>query len=427
MTRGPSLDPSEKRLAVHVEDHPLDYGSFEGNIPKGQYGAGAVIVWDEGNWEPEGDPAAGMKKGHLRFELKGNKLNGAWHLVRLKRAAQGKARQLAADQIRRQVRQPQGRYTGGRAAIGEVGLDASKISPKARRRRSRPRHTGDPGAGASKPAKSKAKMPGFIAPCLARLQDKPPAGDEWVHEVKFDGYRMQARVEGGTVKLYTRTGLDWTAKFGKAIAETFAGLDLDQAIIDGEMVVLGDNGVSAFSELQLALSEKRSERMIFYVFDLLYPRWRGSARRTAGRPQGAASRPAGRNRRGGAGSLQRAFFGAGQDDAFACLPHGARRRRLQTRRRALFQRPRPRLDQVQMHAAAGVRASPAICPRRRRAGGFARWSSVTTRRRTEIGRAGRHRLCRQRHQRPQEEARRHPCRHLSLSRAPRPGKRAWCG
>ena len=200
---------------------------------------------------------------------------------------------------------------------------------------------GTPGAGASKPAKSKAKMPGFIAPCLARLQDKPPAGDEWVHEVKFDGYRMQARVDGGTVKLHTRTGLDWTAKFGKAIADTFAGLDLDQAIIDGEMVVLGDNGVSAFSELQLALSEKRSERMTFYLFDLLFLDGEDLRAEPLVDRKERLSRPAGRNRRGGAGSLQRAFFGAGQDDAFACLPHGAGRRRFQTRRRALFQRPRP--------------------------------------------------------------------------------------
>jgi bifunctional non-homologous end joining protein LigD len=269
VTRGPSLDPSEKRLAVHVEDHPLDYGSFEGNIPRGQYGAGAVIVWDEGNWEPEGDPAAGMKKGQLSFTLKGNKLNGAWHLVRLKRRPKEKRDNWLLIKSDDKFASRKGDILEDAPQSVKSGLSIEDIA-KGKAKAKPAKAKGDPGAGASKPAKSKAKMPGFIAPCLARLQDKPPAGDEWVHEVKFDGYRMQARVDGGTVKLHTRTGLDWTAKFGKAIADTFAGLDLDQAIIDGEMVVLGDNGVSAFSELQLALSEKRSERMTFYVFDLLF-------------------------------------------------------------------------------------------------------------------------------------------------------------
>ncbi|GLS28720.1 bifunctional non-homologous end joining protein LigD [Mesorhizobium albiziae] len=271
VTRGPSLDPSEKRLAVHVEDHPIDYGSFEGNIPKGQYGAGAVIVWDEGSWEPEGDPAAGMKKGHLSFTLKGNKLNGAWHLVRLKRRPKEKRDNWLLIKSDDAFASRKGDILEDAPQSVKSGLSIEDIAEGKRQAKAKPvKARAKPGAGTRKPAKSKAKMPGFVAPCLARLQDKPPAGNEWVHEVKFDGYRMQAHVDGGAVKLHTRTGLDWTAKFGKAIADTLASLDLDQAIIDGEIVVLGDNGVSAFSELQLALSEKRTERMTFYVFDLLF-------------------------------------------------------------------------------------------------------------------------------------------------------------
>ena len=272
VTRGPSLDPSEKRLAVHVEDHPLDYSSFEGNIPKGQYGGGAVIVWDDGTWEPEGDPAAGMKKGHLRFELKGNKLNGTWHLVRLKRRPKEKRDNWLLIKSDDAFARRKGDILEEAPESVKSGLTIEDIAEgRSTPQGAKPAAKSKPARGKAKtPAKARKAMPGFIPPCLARLQDKPPAGDEWLHEVKFDGYRMQAHVADGKVKLFTRTGLDWTHKFGKAIPDLLGGLDLDTAIIDGEVVVLGENGVSAFSELQLALSEKRSERMIFYVFDLLH-------------------------------------------------------------------------------------------------------------------------------------------------------------
>ncbi len=273
VTRGPSLDPSEKRLAVHVEDHPFDYRSFEGNIPKGQYGGGAVIVWDDGTWEPEGDPAAGMKKGHLRFELKGNKLNGTWHLVRLKRRPKEKRDNWLLIKSDDEFARRKGDILEEAPESVKSGLTIEDVAEgRTMQRRAKPaaKSKSKPAKGAAKKRSKAATMPDFIPPCLARLQDRPPAGDEWLHEVKFDGYRMQAHVEHGKVKLFTRTGLDWTHKFGKAIPDLLAGLDLDAAIIDGEVVVLGDNGVSAFSELQLALSEKRPERMIFYVFDLLH-------------------------------------------------------------------------------------------------------------------------------------------------------------
>jgi bifunctional non-homologous end joining protein LigD len=272
VTRGPSLDPHEKRLAVHVEDHPLDYGSFEGNIPRGQYGAGSVIVWDEGRWSPEGDPAAGMKKGHIRFELLGHKLRGGWHLVRLKPRS-GEKRdnwlliksddafaRLGEDILEEEPRSVKSGLTNDEVAAGKK---AAGKPPKAARK-----------TAPMRPAKSKkpsaAAMPDFIEPQLATLRPNPPTGEEWLHEVKFDGYRIQAHVSGGKVALYTRKGLDWTGKFGRAIPETLAALDCEDAVIDGEVAVLSDKGVASFSALQAALSTGKTERMLFYVFDLLH-------------------------------------------------------------------------------------------------------------------------------------------------------------
>lgn len=275
VTRGPSLDPAEKRLAVHVEDHPLDYGSFEGVIPKGNYGAGAVIVWDEGQWLPEGDPARGMAKGHLAFELKGHKLAGKWHLVRL-RPRRGEKRDnwlliksddaAARDDDDILETAPASVKTGltiedveqGRPSPAQKKAGLGKRRPAARARAARGREA------------ARAALPAFVPPCLARLEEKPPAGEVWLHEVKFDGYRTQARIEGGEVKLLTRTGLDWTRRFGKAIAAAFAALPCETALIDGEVVVLGATGISSFSHLQEALSEGRTAGMVYFAFDLLH-------------------------------------------------------------------------------------------------------------------------------------------------------------
>jgi bifunctional non-homologous end joining protein LigD len=269
VTRGPSLDPSEKRLAVHVEDHPLDYAAFEGVIPEGQYGAGPVIVWDQGTWEPEGDAAAGMKKGHLRFELKGNKLKGAWHLVRL-RPRPGEKREnwlliksqddFASTKSDILADAPQSVKSG--LTVEEVAGGRRKAPATARTEKRRTRE--------KKPGRPPGKLPDFVPPCLARLESAPPLGDEWLHEVKFDGYRIQAAIAGDAVRLRTRTGLDWTDRFGKSIPSALARLDCDTALIDGEIVVLGEGGVSVFSLLQLDLSEGRTSRMLFYVFDLLH-------------------------------------------------------------------------------------------------------------------------------------------------------------
>jgi len=283
VTRGPSLDPSEKRLAVHVEDHPLDYADFEGVIPAGQYGAGSVIVWDEGTWEPEHDPAQMMKKGHINFTLHGDKLKGAWHLVKL-RPRPGEKRDnwllIKSDDEHADRRHDMLEHSPESVKSG-LGVEEVAEQPNARRwqanrkagngkplTEAKPKRKAVGASGKRKPGGT--KLPGFIEPCLARLETKPPAGDERVHEVKFDGYRLQAHISGGKAKLYTRKALDWTHRFGSHVVDALAGLDIASAVVDGEAVVLGDNGVSTFSELQLALSEGRHDRMIFYAFDLLW-------------------------------------------------------------------------------------------------------------------------------------------------------------
>jgi len=330
VTRGPSLVPGEKRLAVHVEDHPLDYGSFEGTIPEGQYGAGAVLVWDRGTWEPDGDPHAGYAKGHLDFELKGQKLKGKWHLVRMRarhgekadnwlliKANDTEARtpgdpdileeapnsvlsgrsieEIATDKKSRQ-------WTSGKPAHGAT---ISSRSPRARALAplaSKPEATGKrtatkraaaeaktvkaagrPGAKTGKkPSKKgesfdftapkgakRAAMPEFVAPMLPTLTDKPPAGADWIHEIKFDGYRVEAVLDRGNPVLRTRTGLDWTDRF-PSIAAAIAKLPVDQCLIDGEIVVEDDNGISDFSALQNALKEGKKESLVYYGFDILY-------------------------------------------------------------------------------------------------------------------------------------------------------------
>ncbi|TPJ34961.1 DNA ligase D [Mesorhizobium sp. B2-8-3] len=269
VTRGPSLDPHEKRLAVHVEDHPIDYASFEGTIPKGQYGGGSVIVWDEGKWMPDGDPAKGMKKGHIDFELEGHKLNGRWHLVRL-RPRPGEKRDNwlliksddAAARPGEDVLEDEPKSVKSGLTIEEVGEGKAARGEKPKVWQS------------NRPAAAKAKAgPGkrldFIEPQLATLERDAPAGEDWLHEVKFDGYRMQAQIAGSDVRLLTRAGLDWTDKFDGPVTGALAGLKCRDAIIDGEIVVLADSGVSSFPLLQADLSARRADRFVYYVFDLM--------------------------------------------------------------------------------------------------------------------------------------------------------------
>jgi len=263
VTRGPSLDPSEKRLAVHVEDHPLDYADFEGNIPKGSYGAGSVAVWDEGTWIPEGDPAAGMKKGHLNFELVGQKLKGSWHLVRLKAREKEKRDNWLLIKATDSFATDDGDILESAPASVKSGLTNQEIAQGKK-------------SGTAKKVKAGAvkqkssAMPCFIPPALAALQATPPQGSDWLHEVKFDGYRIQAHISGQTLKLFTRSGLDWTSRFGDELRQELQSLECREVVIDGEITVLSDKGVASFSLLQEDLSAGRSDRMVFYAFDLLH-------------------------------------------------------------------------------------------------------------------------------------------------------------
>lgn len=253
ITKGPSLDPEEKRLAVRVEDHPLDYGGFEGTIPEGQYGGGTVMLWDEGTWEPEGDPHEGLRKGKLSFILYGKRLKGGFALVRMRKDRTGgkrenwlliKQRDDEADAKLDPIETWQTSVRTKRSMAGIAG--------KAKRKT---------GGGREMP------LPPFIAPQLAYLKDQPPEGKQWIHEIKYDGYRIVAAVAGDEVHLYTRSGQDWTRKFA-SVAKALRKLKT-QALIDGEVVVFGAHGRTSFSALQQALSEGDDAALHYIVFDLL--------------------------------------------------------------------------------------------------------------------------------------------------------------
>ena len=274
VTKGPSLIPGEKRLAVHVEDHPLEYGDFEGTIPKGEYGGGTVVLWDRGRWSPIGDARKGYAKGHLDFELHGEKLGGRWHLVRMAHKPREKRENWLLikgdDEFARDEKQPdilnerpESVKTG--RLVEEIEGEAPGWSSKSGRIR-RPQERK---AAVPKKAK-KAGYPGFIEPALATLKSSAPSGKQWLHEIKFDGYRLQVHVRAGKAKLFTRSGLDWTAKFGRQITAALSGLTAGDAILDGELVVEAGGGASDFSALQADLAAGRSDRFVLYLFDLLY-------------------------------------------------------------------------------------------------------------------------------------------------------------
>ena len=292
VTKGPSLNPGDKRLAVHVEDHPLEYGGFEGTIPKGEYGGGTVIVWDRGTWTPIGDAHKGYAKGHLEFELYGEKLGGHWHLVRMHgkpgekrenwlliKGEDDAARPSGAPDIL--VERPESVKTGRQLAdvasedpgwSSKTGKIDKKAKPRAKAKAApepEPEPAALPDPSLVKGAK-KGPLPDFVEPALATLVAAPPAGERWIHEIKFDGYRLQARIEAGRIKLLTRSGLDWTKKFGKEIVGALQALPAGTALIDGELVVESGTGASDFSALQADLSEGRTDRFAFYAFDLLY-------------------------------------------------------------------------------------------------------------------------------------------------------------
>jgi bifunctional non-homologous end joining protein LigD len=270
--KGPSLDPKQRRLAVHVEDHPLEYGSFEGTIPQGQYGAGSVLLWDRGTWIPEGDPAEGLRKGKLKFRLAGEKLRGGWTLVRMKGRNSGdkenwlliKERDEAVTQKNILDERQQSVQSGRK--IDEIGLNGRQWQSD----RHDPRKRADPALRpATRNKTKKAPSPIFVRPQLATLIDAVPQGDEWLHEIKFDGYRILGQIRNGSVTFLTREGNDWTGRFS-AFADAAADLPVNQALLDGEIVALGADGAPDFQLLQNSLKRNVSGHLIYYVFDLLY-------------------------------------------------------------------------------------------------------------------------------------------------------------
>lgn len=293
--KGPSLDPSVKRLAVHVEDHPVDYGDFEGIIPAGQYGGGTVLLWDRGDWTPVGDAEQDYKKGHLKFVLHGNKLQGEWSLIRKggQRTPDEKTwflikgqddysstdhdilseepRSVATDRTIEQIAGARDRVWNSK---GHGANDSSSAKrPTAKR------------AAPSKAVKTqredwtqtltelsgakKRRLPAKIDVQLATLVKSPPDTDDWLHEIKFDGYRIIAQIDDGSIRFMTRNHQDWTEKLG-SLAESMKSLPVTQAILDGEIVVLDSDGISRFQQLQQIFKNGHVDSIRYFIFDLLY-------------------------------------------------------------------------------------------------------------------------------------------------------------
>jgi len=323
VTRGPSLDPADKRLAVHVEDHPIEYNSFEGTIPQGEYGGGTVMIWDRGRWIPDGDPHKGYAKGHLDFTLEGQKLHGRWHLVRMRarpgerhdnwllikgkddesrsgraadigeeaplsvasgrtmaEIAEGKGKKRvwhsnrdekkALGKTAKPHRQSQAEFKEQlRALAGSRRAARTKARAKSRATAAVTAVARKTSAAAPRGGKSSRLFPDFVPPSLATLHDAAPSGSNWLHEIKFDGYRIEARLDHGKVRLLTRKALDWTHRFER-IAKAVAALPAKTALLDGELVVEDGKGVSSFSMLQTDLKDGRGDRFVYWVYDLLY-------------------------------------------------------------------------------------------------------------------------------------------------------------
>jgi bifunctional non-homologous end joining protein LigD len=278
VTKGPSLDPRVRRLAVEVEDHPLDYGDFEGTIPRGEYGGGTVQLWDRGFWSPlPGEsPTAALKAGSLKFLLAGERLKGEWVLVRMKHdrergkrtnwllikhrddyARAGEDRLLATDKSIASGRR-MAQITAGKGRRPKPFMTAGRG----------PRRKASTARGAvAQRRQRKSTVPRFVPPQLARLVSHAPEAQGWAHEIKFDGYRMQMRVTSGKCELRTRKGLDWTGRFPEIVQ---AGRKLPDGLFDGEICALDSRGVPSFSALQAALVEEKTGELVYFVFDLLH-------------------------------------------------------------------------------------------------------------------------------------------------------------
>lgn len=271
--KGPSLDPAEKRLAVHVEDHPLDYIDFEGDIPEHQYGAGHVDVWDTGYWEPQGDPVDGYRAGKLKFHLDGEKLQGGWTLVRTRLPASGDKEQWLLIKEKDDEARSSSEFD-----ITEEMADSVLSKPAAKKARRAAKRTAKPSRDTDampsfdpaefKDAK-KTPLPDMITPQLATLVDDVPKDEGWIYELKFDGYRVLTRIDDGDVKLLTRDGKDWTAKLAQQ-AKAIKALGVESAWLDGEIVVLDKHGIPSFQLLQNAFNENSTAQIVYFLFDLPY-------------------------------------------------------------------------------------------------------------------------------------------------------------
>jgi len=259
--KGPSIKPSEKRLAVHVEDHPIEYGSFEGTIPEGEYGAGTVMLWDRGTWEPEGDPHAGYAKGDLKFKLHGEKLKGSWVLARMKGKAggeEGKNWLLIKKRDDAAISGPEPEPVEAMKLSVASGRTMEEISSRNDRFWISP--SGLPGA-------RRAEQPEFLRLQLATPADKPPQGENWLHEIKYDGYRILCRLGGGNARLFSRNKKEWTDRFPQ-IAEEAAKIPIESAFLDGEVVVIDENGRTDFQALQNILQGVSGGKLVYFVFDI---------------------------------------------------------------------------------------------------------------------------------------------------------------
>jgi bifunctional non-homologous end joining protein LigD len=300
VTRGPSLDPADKRLAVEVEDHPLEYGDFEGTIPQGQYGGGTVMIWDRGYWQPESPRGAAraLEDGELKLVLAGERLRGGWVLIRLRNSRSGKRPSWLLIKHRDEFARAGGnglleedRSVASGRSLGEITAGAAPgptpfMAPGRDQGRADAVWSSSAGDGAPRAAArrstgaarlalrgrsvrggNRGRMPRFIEPQLCRLLQRPPVEEGWAHEIKLDGYRLQLRVEGGRATLMTRKGLDWTDRFS-SIAR--AAQALPDCLMDGEAVALDANGVSDFPALQSALAQGAESALVLFLFDLMY-------------------------------------------------------------------------------------------------------------------------------------------------------------
>jgi bifunctional non-homologous end joining protein LigD len=284
--KGPSTDPGEKRLAVHVEDHPLEYGGFEGVIPQGQYGAGASMIWDRGTWTPlDPDTEKAYEKGSLKFKLHGQKLHGKWALVRMGGRHAGRdhenwllikerdddAQPGSGDAL--VTDNPLSAATG--RTIDQIAADRDRIwgpngeEPSTDLPPAASRHAAPSRDLAEIDGARKARMPAEPRPLLAYAAVSAPDSDDWLHEIKYDGYRLLAEIRDHQVRLTTRGGLDWTAKF-PALAKRLSALPVESAIVDGEIVHLEPDGTTDFGHLQDAIATARTDRLVFFAFDLIY-------------------------------------------------------------------------------------------------------------------------------------------------------------